>query len=425
MDGTSLGELLPTAQEQLESRDSALLQELVFGVTRWSGRLDCQLGLLMKKPPRRKDSDVKVLLWLALYELQYMRSPDYAVVNAYTDLTPKLRKKWAKALVNGVLRQFLRTRDDVTARADRLDAGRTSLPDWMLKHLQTDWPAHVDAIVDAGNQKAPLALRVNQSVCTRDAYRQKLDAAFADSEFACREAELGQQSLILDSSPRVTALPGYDDGLFSVQDSAAQLAAELVAPTPGQRVLDACAAPGGKTCHLLEIQPECTVTAVDNSETRMRRVHENLRRLQLEASCIVADAADTDSWWDGTPFDSILLDAPCSAMGVLRRHPDIRLLRRESDIQSLRDQQRQLLQALWAIVKPGGKLVYATCSVLKGENEQQVVDFLASHSDAFEQPIEAEWGLACKAGRQILPGQHEADGFYYAIIEKKSVEDTL
>lgn len=425
MDGTSLGELLPAAQEQLEARDSALLQELVFGVTRWSGRVDCQLGLLMKKPLRRKDSDVKVLLWLALYELQYMRSPDYAVVNAYTDLTSKLKKKWAKALVNGVLRQFLRTQEEITAKADQLDAGRTSLPGWILKQLRADWPGQVDAIVEAGNEKAPLVLRVNQSTCTRTAYRQKLEAALADSEFTCREAELGQQSLILDSSPRVTALPGYNDGLFSVQDSAAQLAAELVAPKPGQRVLDACAAPGGKTCHLLEMQPDCAVTAVDNSEIRMRRVHENLRRLQLDASCTVADAANTDAWWDGTPFDSVLLDAPCSAMGVLRRHPDIRLLRRESDIDGLQEQQRQLLQALWAVVKPGGKLVYATCSVLKRENERQVVDFLAGHSDAMEQPIEAEWGLACEAGRQILPGQHEADGFYYAIIQKKSAEDML
>lgn len=423
MDGTSLGELLPAAQEQLATRDSALLQELVFGVTRWSGRLDCELGLLMKKPLRRKDSDVKVLLWLALYEIQYMRSPDYAVVNAYTDLAPKLRKKWAKSLVNGVLRQFLRSQADITAKADQLDAGRTSLPAWILSQIQTDWPQQADAIVTAGNEKAPLVLRVNQSACARSVYRQKLDLAHSDADFSCREAELGQHALIVDTPVRVKALPGYDEGLFSVQDSAAQLAAELIAPQPGNRVLDACAAPGGKTCHLLEIQPDCAVTAIDNSEKRMLRVHENLQRLKLEASCICADAADTEAWSDGIAYDSVLLDAPCSALGVLRRHPDIRLLRRESDIDGLIEQQKQLLRALWAVVKPGGKLVYATCSILKRENEQQVLSFLADHDDAVEEPIESAWGLACEAGRQILPGQHEADGFYYAIIRKKSAED--
>lgn len=422
-DGSSLGELLPLAQDKLSARDAALLQELVFGVTRWSGRLDCELGLLLKKPLRRKDSDVNVLLWQALYELQYMRSPDYAVVNAYTDLTSKLRKKWAKALVNGVLRQFLRRQTELTEKADKLDAGRSSLPDWIYQQFKSDWPEQIDEIVDAGNTKAPLVLRVNQLQCSRADYTRQLEQAWSDTEQNCHIGELGQSSVVLQSSARVTSLPGFEQGLFSVQDSAAQLAAELVAPQPGQRILDACAAPGGKTCHLLELQSECEVTAIDSSEKRMLRVKENLQRLKLGANCICADAAELDSWWDREPYDSVLLDAPCSALGVLRRHPDIRLLRRESDIDDLVELQQRLLSSLWRTVKPGGKLVYVTCSILKRENEQQMIRFLSANDDAVDQPIDADWGHACQAGRQILPGQHEADGFYYAIIRKKPVGD--
>lgn len=420
MDGASLGELLPAAQDKLAAREAAHLQELVFGATRWSGRLDCQLNLLLKKALRRKDSDVKVLLWLALYEIQYMRSPDYAVVNAYAALTSKLRKKWAKSFVNGVLREFLREQNDITAKVDQLDTGRSSLPDWILQQFNTDWPEHADSIVTAGNTKAPLVLRVNRSRGSRTEYQHTLQEAFADGDFSCRAAELGQDSLILDSQVKVKNLPGFDDGLCSVQDSAAQLAAELINPQAGQTILDACAAPGGKTCHLLELQSDCSVTAIDSSERRMERVKENLDRLKLSANCICADASDLDGWWDRQQYDAVLLDAPCSALGVLRRHPDIRLLRRATDIDSLRGQQKRLLASLWPTVKPGGKMVYVTCSVLKRENEQQMLDFLEANPDAVERGIEADWGQACKVGRQILPGQHEADGFYYAIIGKKS-----
>ena len=429
VDGVSLGELLPVEQEKLTARDAALLQELVFGVARWSGRLECQLGLLLKKPLRRKETDISVLLWLALYELQYMRSPDYAVVNAYTDLTAKLRKKWAKALVNGVLRQFLRTQQEITAKADQMDAGRTSLPSWIWRRIQTDWSEQAQNIVQASNKKAPLVLRINRSLNTRAQYLQLIERDASDNaaddaiQSQFRNGELGQDSLILDVPVKVQTLPGYENGLFSVQDSAAQLAAELVAPQPGQKILDACAAPGGKTCHLLELQPDCSVTAIDSSEHRLQRVNENLQRLKLDANCVCADAASLDSWWDGDLFDTVLLDAPCSALGVLRRHPDIRLLRRETDIDALVEQQHRLLAALWQTVKTGGKLVYATCSILKCENQQQITGFVKNNSDAVEQQIDANWGFAVDAGRQILPGQHEADGFYYAIIRKKSPED--
>jgi len=300
----------------------------------------------------------------------------------------------------------------------------------MWQKIQADWPEQAEAIVKAGNKKPPLVLRINRCLNTRAQYRQLLRGSPSGAspgsldDVDSHDGELGQDSLILDTPVKVHTLPGYDAGLFSVQDSAAQLAAGLMAPQAGQKILDACAAPGGKTCHLLELQPDCSVTAIDNSEHRMQRLNENLHRLKLEANCICADAAALDSWWDGKLFDAVLLDAPCSALGVLRRHPDIRLLRRNSDIDGLVEQQSRLLNTLWQTVKPGGKLVYATCSILNCENQQQIAVFVRNNSDAVEQQIDADWGLKVDLGRQILPGQHEADGFYYAIIRKKSPEDT-
>ncbi len=413
-DGKSLGELLPVARENLESREAALLQELTFGVCRWSFRLQLLLGELQKKPLRNKDTDVKVLLWLALYEIVFMRTPDYAVVNSYTGITRKLGKQWAKGLTNGTLREFLRRREIIENKAQVSDEGKYSSPEWIISSIQADWPQQVAAIFEACNRRAPLVIRVNARQSTRQDYLERLRHESLDA----RMAELGKSSIVLDNSPGVASLPGFAEGHLAVQDSGAQLAAELVDPQAGERILDACAAPGGKTCHMLEMQPELDVVALDADQSRLNRVTENLRRLQLSASCICADATDASSWWDGRLFDAILLDAPCSALGVLRRHPDIRLLRRKSDIQSLVSAQKNLLDELWQILKPGGRLIYATCSVLKKENEQQVGEFIKRTDNVTEQKIMAKWGYDCSYGRQILPGQHEADGFYYAILIK-------
>lgn len=413
-DGKSLGELVRTAQLSLDARDAALLQELTFGVARWSYRLDAVLQQLLNKSIRNKDSDVKVLLWQALYEILYMRTPDYAAVSSYAGLTAKLKKSWAKGLVNASLRKFLREQDAILARVDSDACHKHSLPRWLHDTISADWPHFAQEIFTAGNRRGPLVLRANALLNSRDEYLHTL----ASHNIEAHAAELGASSIVVDNAARVTELPGFAEGKFSVQDSAAQLAAELLDPQPNERVLDACAAPGGKSCHLLEYQSQIALTALDSDAARMERLAENMRRIGVSAECLCANAVQTENWWDGRQFDAILLDAPCSALGVLRRHPDIRLLRRATDIESLAEIQGQLLAALWTTLKPGGRLIYATCSVLKQENEQTIEKFLSQTSDAEERLITADWGHSCQHGRQILPGQHDADGFYYAILTK-------
>lgn len=390
------------------------MQELTYGVARWSYRIEALLQPLQKKPLRNKDTDIKILLWMAVYEILYMRTPDYAVVDSYAGLTSRLRKRWAKGFLNATLRAFLRQQDSLVEKVDSVDEKRHSLPGWIYRAISDDWPAQSESILTAGNARAFLVLRVNSTKISRDDYQ----AVLADQSLASRPTILGELSLVLETNSRVTALPGFIQGQFSVQDSAAQLAASLLDPQPQERVLDACAAPGGKTGHLLELQPGLALTAIDNDPRRLARIEENLQRLGHSAEILCADAAQTDQWWDKRLFDAILLDAPCSALGVMRRHPDIRLLRQQSDIKALALLQNELLRGLWKTLKPGGRLIYATCSVLKKENEQAIKKFLECAEDAKERVINADWGHRCLHGRQILPGQYDSDGFYYAILEK-------
>jgi len=411
-DGRSLSELLPAAQNDLDAREAALLQELTFGVCRNYGKLSAIVDELLKKPLRNKDTDVRVLIWLALYEIGFMRTPDYAVTSSYVDLTKKIKKNWARGFVNGTLREFLRRQKELTDIASIKSP--YSLPEWIQKRINKDWPDHAEDVFAAINTRAPLTLRVNATVTDRE----KLIAKFDDAGLQVEKCEFAENGVRMTDAPPVTSLPGFSDGEFSVQDQAAQLAAFVLQPVAGERVLDACAAPGGKSCHLLEREPETELVSLDSDAGRLERVEQNLGRLKLKAKVVCGDAAIPDTWWDGKPFDAILLDAPCSALGALRKHPDIRLLRRESDIRVLSRQQLELLRTLWTLLKPGGRLIYATCSVLKQENEDCVDKFLAETSDAAENPIDAEWGFATSHGRQILPGQHQADGFYYAKLQK-------
>ncbi len=413
-DGKSLGELLPAARQNLDTRGAALLQELTYGAARWSYRLDALLLKLVNKPLRNRDADVRVALWLGLYEAEYMRTPDYAVTDSYVRLAKKLGKPWARGLINATIRKFFRERETLLASLAEDEVAETAHPAWLLKMLSADWPEQHPSIAEAGNARAPLVLRVNRRQLNRT---QMLDA-LSTAGIAARPHELADDAILIDGNAQVERLPGYENGHFSVQDVAAQLAAVLLDAQTGHRVLDACAAPGGKTCHILELQPSVDLISLDSSASRLLRVEENLARLDLAAKTVCADASDTANWWDGQPFDRILLDAPCSALGVLRRRPDIRRLRRESDIPVLASLQLDLLQALWPLLAPGGRLVYATCSVLRCENEQVVGRFLDATSDAREVPLEVDWGYECLHGRQILPGQHEADGFYYAILQK-------
>jgi 16S rRNA (cytosine967-C5)-methyltransferase len=383
---------------------------------RWRWRLEFYVQSYLQKPLRNKDRDLHLLLLLALYEVTQLHTPDYASVNEAVQLTRTLGKPWASALVNGVLRQCVRALEETALPEPDTDSARYSHPDWLLTRIKSDWPQDWQAILEANNARAPLWLRVNASQGETAHYQQRLN----ERDLTSQRHPLATEALSLEQACDVTTLPGFADGAVSVQDASAQMAAHVLDARAGERILDLCAAPGGKTCHLLELQANLQVVAVDIEAERMKRVQQNLLRTQVHAECIVADARDTQSWWDGVAFDRILLDAPCSASGVIRRHPDIKSLRRDDDIAVLVALQQQILCAAWSLLKAGGELLYVTCSVLRAENEQQIETFLSSHPQAEELAIDASLGSACAHGRQCLPGENGGDGFYFARLKKAS-----
>lgn len=411
--GRSLADTLPPALERLALEDRGLTQELAYGTLRYQPRLDFLAEQLLSKPMKPKDGDVKALLLVGLYQLLYTHVPPHAAVSATVTATRKLKKPWAKGLINALLRRLQREQEELLALIERDPAAHRSHPQWLLQRLQQDWPEQWDAITDANNARPPMTLRVNRQQGSRDDYLAALEQAGINAA-----AGPAVDAIELASPVPVERLPGFEQGRVSVQDAAAQQAALWVNPEPGERILDACAAPGGKTAHLLECCPEAQVIALDSDESRLERVHQNLHRLKLKAEVIAADAGEPASWWNQEPFDAILLDAPCSATGVIRRHPDIKLLRRESDIADLARQQQRLLQALWPLLKPGGRLIYATCSTLRQENDHQISAFLASGDGVGEHRHTETWGREMPTGRQILPGEQGMDGFYYAHLVK-------
>jgi len=410
----SLSSQLATIAPRYPSANLALLREYTFGVSRWYHQLSFLSGQLLDKPLRRKDSDVYCLILLGLYQLFFMRTPDHAAVNESVALTRQLKKPWAKNLVNAVLRQALREREPLLLAVSADKQASTSHPQWLLQTLATDWPDQADTILANNNQQAPMVLRVNQQRISRPDYLARLAAGGIPGV----PGQHTTTAIVLDEPVDVSALPGFADGLVSIQDEASQLAAALLHPAAGARVLDACAAPGGKTCALLEQAEALDLTALDNNEARLARVHENLSRSGLQATVLCADAARLDHWWNGTPYDAILLDAPCSGTGVIRRHPDIKVLRTPEEILALAALQESLLSTLWQCLKPGGRMLYATCSVLRAENESIVSRFLARTPDAAAPPMAIAGGLACQPGVQMLPGMAGTDGFFYALLHK-------
>lgn len=412
--GQSLANVLPRALENVGPKDRALAQELCYGTLRWLPRLETVLEQGLERPLKAKDCDIRALLLLGLYQLAYTGIAPHAAVSETVSVVGALKKGWAKGLVNAVLRRFQRESASMLAAADRQEPARYAHPQWLLDMFKDDWPGQWQSIVANNNERPPMTLRVNSRKVTRDQYLAKLAAAGIEAQATLHSAV----GIVLKAPVPVERLPEFAEGEVSVQDEAAQLAAPLLDAQAGQLVLDACAAPGGKTAHILEAAPEVEVIALDKDLPRLDRVHENLQRLGLEARVLQGDAGQPSSWWDGRPFDRILLDAPCSATGVIRRHPDIKTLRHPTDIHALAEEQGRILNALWPLLKPGGILVYATCSVLTLENTQQVLDFLAKQSDAGEMPLDVDWGVATRVGRQILPGRDMMDGFYYARLAK-------
>jgi 16S rRNA (cytosine967-C5)-methyltransferase len=414
--GRSLSDILPAAIARLtDASERGLLQELGYGVLRWYPQLAAVARVLLHKPPKRKDRDLYALVLVGLYQLIHLRVAPHAAVSLSVAAADELGKSWAKGWVNAVLRAYQRDPQLLQRVASELDA-QLAHPAWLLAQLQRDWPEHWQAIAAAANARPPMTLRVNRARTDRAAYLAQLRTC----GLLAREHEFAPDALVLEAPVDVLELPGFKEGLISIQDAAAQLAALLVDARAGDRVLDACAAPGGKTAHILECRPGLAeLVAVEIDAGRMGRVRDNLQRLGLSAELVVADAAAPGSWWDGRSFDRVLLDAPCSATGVIRRHPDIKVLRRAEDVDGFATQQQRLLAALWPLLRPGGTLVYATCSVLRQENETQMQRFLATYADAREIPIEAPWGRPCAIGRQILPGESDMDGFYYACVCKR------
>ncbi|MEJ2344843.1 MAG: 16S rRNA (cytosine(967)-C(5))-methyltransferase RsmB [Gammaproteobacteria bacterium] len=414
-EGRSLSAAMAPVLGPLAGADRALTQELCYGVLRWHPQLQALAGALLRKPLKRRDLDVQCLVLVGLYQLIHLRTPDYAAVAETVEAARALGRSWAAGLVNGVLRNFLRQRQQLEQALAGDEAAVFAHPGWLLRRLRDDWPQHWRAIVDANNARPPMVLRVNLAHQSRDAYAGRLAAAGLTAVPVAGVAS----ALCLEAPVDVQRLPGFDVGDVSVQDGAAQLAAWLLEAGPGMRVLDACAAPGGKTGHILEQQPRLQrLVALDVDRDRLQQVRENLDRLGLAADLVAGDAGRPDAWWDGRGFDRILLDAPCSATGVIRRHPDIKALRRAKDIDALAAQQRRILEALWPLLVPGGMLLYATCSILRAENAQQVERFLRDHSDAYERRIEAGWGHAGAHGLQLLPGENGMDGFFYARLDK-------
>ena len=414
--GESLSAVLVPGLKIIDDpRQRALAQELTFGTLRWYFRLQTVSAQLISKPLKKKDRDVEALIMVGLYQLLMLDIPAHAAVSETVQAARSMGKTWAAGLVNAVLRNAVRRSKDLLAVADRQPAGRWAYPDWWVRRLQQDWPNDWQAILEAGNQRPPMVLRVNALQGDRDDYLRRLDEAGIEAH----AMPLVGQAVMLRKPAPVDALPGFRDGALSVQDAAAQLSAGLLDLQPGQRVLDACAAPGGKTGHLLEAGAQADkLLAIDNNASRMEKVIDNLQRLKLNAELVVADAADVERWWDGQPLDRILLDAPCSASGVVRRHPDIKLLRCEEDIDALAQEQQRLLGALWPLLASGGILLYVTCSVFRQENSDSVQRFLQDNPDAVETMPGVDWGHPQAAGRQLLPGELGTDGFYYARLVK-------
>lgn len=429
--GQSLSAVQPHTTDRLEdARDRGLANEIVNGVLRWRWLLEYFVARLLKKPLKQKDVEVQLILLMAIYEINECRTPDYAVINESVELVRQSGKKWAAGLVNAVLRSFTREKEKLhaavrsTSTSD--DTVRYSHPQWLIDKIKNDWPQQWCDILQANNQRPAFWLRINQLQYNIAQYRQLLvekSIGFEDDSDVTVSVEKlpANHALKLTHGVDVRTLPGFADGAFSVQDAGAQLIADLLEVRKGDRVLDLCAAPGGKTCHLLERYPDINkLVAVELDEQRMQRVRENLQRLQLEsrAELIVSDARDYRQWWNGEKFDRILIDAPCSASGVIRRHPDIKTLRRESDIQPLVLLQSEILASAWQMLATGGELLYVTCSVFKDENQNQVKSFISQHDDASEIIIAADWGKPCEYGRQLFPGERDADGFYYCRLKK-------
>jgi len=416
--GRSLDAVLDSALACLDparQADAALIQEMSYGSVRWAVQLEQIARTLLARPLKRSDRDIEALLLVGLYQLVHLRTPRHAAVAETVAATVHLHKPWAKGLINAVLREFLRSEVSLRERIERDTVLALSHPPALLLRLQRAWPDRWHGICVQNNQRPPLTLRVNCRKSSRADYLAEL----AQHQIQAQALEYADCGITLDRPVPVSKLPGFDAGKVSVQDAAAQLAAILLEARAGDRVLDSCAAPGGKAAHILERTPDAVLTVIDVDTHRLDRLRDNFTRLGLNAHVIAGDAADPERWWDGTPFDRILLDAPCSGTGVIRRHPDIKRHRTDADISKLCRLQARLLDGLWPLLRRGGKLLYVTCSVLPDENGEQINAFISRENSATVVPLLVPCSQPDTAGYQILPGDCGMDGFYLACLRKR------
>ena len=411
----SLSNTLKPMLAALPDNETSFCQQLCYGVLRWQPQLQAISNQLLSKPLKAKDSDINALLLCGLYQLRSMRLPEHAALSETVNACMALGKPWAKGLINASLRNYQRNQAGFDKIILQSETAQFAHPDWLIQKIKTDWPTAWQTVLNANNEQPPMFLRVNQQHCSRDDYIKRLK----QENITATAVEHLDQAILLDSPCDVYQLPGFTDGDVSVQDAAAQHVAATLNLAPKQRILDACAAPGGKTCHILEVEPNNEVIALDIEPNRLTQITQNTDRLKLKATLIAADAGDIDSLWDGQPFDRILIDAPCSGTGVIRRHHDIKILRRPNDIDSLVEKQQQLLEKLWPLLNTGGLLIYTTCSIIKQENEQQIINFLNRHPDAEEHILSPEPAAPRLAGYKRLPGENQHDGFFYACLRHR------
>ncbi|MEB7714215.1 16S rRNA (cytosine(967)-C(5))-methyltransferase RsmB [Kluyvera cryocrescens] len=408
--GQSLSNVLPAMQQKVGDKDKALLQELCFGVLRSLSQLEWMIKQLMERPMTGKQRTVHYLIMVGLYQLLHTRIPAHAALAETVEGAVVIKRPQLKGLINGVLRQFQRRQEELLAEFSQSEL-RFLHPSWLVKRIKKAYPQQWESILEANNQRPPMWLRVNRNHHTRDSWLALLAEAgltgFAHPDYP--------DAVRLETPTSVLALPGFEQGWVTVQDASAQGCVRYLQPQNGEQILDLCCAPGGKTTHILEVAPEANVMAVDVDEKRLSRVYDNLKRLGMKATVKQGDGRYPQQWCGEQQFDRILLDAPCSATGVIRRHPDIKWLRRDRDIAELAQLQSEILDATWAHLKPGGTLVYATCSILPEENQQQIAAFLARTPNA----VLSETGTAEQPGLQNLPGAEEGDGFFYAKLIKK------
>ena len=416
LNGKSLTESLSEIKTKVAIKDQAMLQEICFGCTRWHIQIEAILNKLMRKSLALKQPIIHSLLTVGIYQLMRMRIQSHAIINETVAACDDIKRSWAKGLVNAVLREFQRNEKKILASLNTDITIQESHPEWLVIKFKRAWgEARAKKIISNNNIPGPLVLRTNNQFGDRESYLKTLDKLSIKS-IRTKYSPVGIR--IIEPIP-IDTVPNFGDGAVSVQDEAAQFAAPLLNIKSGQLVLDACCAPGGKTCHILEQQPNIkSLLSIDISKNRLEKVKENAKRLHLEPNLLAADICDVDTWWNSIPFDRILLDAPCSGTGVIRRNPDIKLLRKASDITDLATRQLRLISALWPTLKQNGVFLYATCSILPEENDNVIKEFMTSHKDASILNINETWGVETEFGRQLFPEEKEHDGFYYARLIK-------